>query len=205
VHQGQVNEQFLGIGFRKGTFVVIPFATLEEKSVDHTSSLWSFFDVLVGDLVLYVIVKVDSVDGNVISSSEILKSSSQEGLREEESREPVFDGSTSRKPILEEIDSVVAVNNPRSKRLERQESNTSPSFGHLIVEDFSSNLLKFVSQNDFSDDSSLDLFKRRFHYFKKTVVSDTLLEDNSVHGFKILNWEVLGHSFEVENWSCLCC
>jgi hypothetical protein len=31
------------------------------------------------------------------------------------------------------------------------------------------------------------------------------LEDNSVHGFKILNWEVLGHSFEVENWSCLCC
>lgn len=129
-----LNEQLLGVRVGKAVGFEAPLAAFQEHAIYVATVFRSLFDVFVGHVVLDKIVEVNSVDGDVVLSSIVLQSSRQEGLGEEESREPEFDGRASGKPIFQEIDSVIAILNPRSEGLQRKEPDLGPSRRNLVIE-----------------------------------------------------------------------
>lgn len=153
---GELNEKLLGVTVSELVRPVVPFAAFEEESVNVASLGGGFFDVIWHDVVTNDMVISNSVDGNLVLSSIILESTSQESLREEESREPELDRSTFINPFVKEINSVVSVQNPRSKGLERQETNFVPRVRRLIVEHRSGECFKLLGHHDFSNKSFLD-------------------------------------------------
>ena len=97
----------------------VPLASLKEETVDVTSTGGCFLDIGVLDIVANDVIVGDSIDGNLVLSGIVLEGTSKESLREEESREPELNGSTLSNPSVQEVDSVVGVDDPRSEGLER--------------------------------------------------------------------------------------
>lgn len=153
---GELNEKLLGVTINEFVRLVVPFAAFEEESINVASRGRSFFDVIWHDVVTNDMIISNSVDGNLVLSGIILESTSQESLGEEESREPELDRSTYFNPFVKEVNSVVSVQNPRSKGLERQETNFVPRVRRLIVEHRSGDCFELISHNNFSDKSSLN-------------------------------------------------
>merc|ERR1712151_47687 len=101
--------------------LVVPFTAFKEDTVNKDTIIGLFFDVFVGHVILDVIIECYSVDGDLVLSGEVLESTCKEGLREEETREPELNRSTRSNPIVQEIDSIIAVIDPRSEWLHRKE------------------------------------------------------------------------------------
>lgn len=137
--------------------LVVPLASFEVEAIDVASILWSFLYVLVSHVVLYQVVERDSVDRDLILTSEVLQIAGKEGLGEEESREPVLDWSAAFNPVVQEINPIIAVDDPRSKRLHRQESDFCPEKWNLVVEYGCGQLFKLLCHHDFANKSTLNL------------------------------------------------
>jgi len=159
----EINEKLFGVTVNEFVRFVVPFAAFKEESENVTSFVRCYFDVIGDDVVANDMIISNSVDGNLVLSCIILESAGQESLREEESREPELDRSTYFNPSVKEINSVISVQNPRSKGLERQETNGIPRFRCLIVEHRSGDCFEFISHHDFSNESSLDHDKVNLH------------------------------------------
>ena len=69
--------------------VVVPLATFQEYTPDKTSSFWLLCNIFVRSVVFYNELKAQLIDSDVLSSSIVLKSTSQKRLREEESTNPI--------------------------------------------------------------------------------------------------------------------
>jgi hypothetical protein len=115
--------------------IVIPFASFQEDTIDDTA----FFGFR-GDLGVVNVISDHEIEGKFIyidgiSSSVVLDYSRKEGLWEEESGHPKDIRRTSGDPICQEIDSGIAIFNPRSKWLERQETFPDPSWWYSVVKD----------------------------------------------------------------------
>jgi len=95
-------------------FFIVPLATLKEESINVTAIWRSVFNIFMTDSVTNNIVKSNSVDWCLIPASKVLKSTSQEGLGEEETRDPEFNWSSIFNPRVKEIYPVITVIDPRS-------------------------------------------------------------------------------------------
>jgi len=112
---------------------VIIFTPLQEKAVNVTSVLRCFVNVLMSDRIQNVVVISNHVNGELVLSRIVLKGASQESLREEEAREPELDGCAMFDPIVEEVNSLIAIVDPRGQRFERKEAHFGPDSGDLVV------------------------------------------------------------------------
>lgn len=198
MHNRQLLEQLLGIRIVQSMCLVVILASFQEKAVNETSISGSFFDVLMSDIVHNSVVVRNNIDRELVLSCIILKGASQEGLREEEAREPELNGSSIFNPVVQEVNSLIAIVNPGGKGLQRKESNLGPNSWHLIVEDGISKQLQFLRHDNFSNQSTKYGSKSSFHDRKASVVTHTLLIDNCIHRLKIGYWEFLANYLKVK-------
>lgn len=100
MHNRQLLEQLLGIRIVQSMCLIVILASFQEKAVNETSISGSFFDVLMSDIVHNSVVVRNNIDRELVLSCIILKGASQEGLREEEAREPELNGSSIFNPVV---------------------------------------------------------------------------------------------------------
>lgn len=105
-------EELLGITVTQDVLFKVPLAALEEQSEHEHTIIRLLLDIIGSDMVAHVVVECDAINWNLILSREVLEGSRQEGLWEEEAREPELDGSACRNPVVEEVNSIVAVVDP---------------------------------------------------------------------------------------------
>ena len=84
-------------------------------------------------------------------------------------------------PFGKEIDSFIAVNDPRCEWLHRQETVFSPHGRHLVVVDRRRHLFEFLRHHDLTDKRLLHRDELIFHVSEQAVVTYALLEEHSVH------------------------
>jgi len=195
MHQGERHEQLLGVRFGKSVSVVVPLAALNEHAVYVAAFLRLFLDLFVRHVVHVVVVERDSVNGDLDRSDVVLFVARDEGLGEEETREPELDGGASIDPVFQEVNPIVALKDPRGEAFQRQETDLGPQERDLVVEDRRSDCLQVFSHHNFADDSTLDLRKGSLHDGKESVVADAFLEDDCVHGLEIVGGELIGNEF----------
>ena len=107
MHYGKGTEKFFWTTFSQTMVLVMPSATFKEKSVNITTKFRFFFD-LSGRTQMVQESKfvIKLINGDSFFPSIILKTASDEGLREEESTHPENFRSTFFDPLIQEFDSV---------------------------------------------------------------------------------------------------
>lgn len=135
---------------------VVPAAAFEVKTVAVASVLGLLLNVFMGNCigVLETVGQLVYCDG--LQSGIVLNVSGEESLREEETRDPENFRGSSLDPIVQEVDSVVAVKNPGCKWFERQESFLDPDRWNLVVENSSGHVFELLTHSYFSNQSFLD-------------------------------------------------
>jgi len=114
-------------------FFRVPPCSLKEDTVNVAAVFRFFFDFCVSHLIHNFYLKIDSIDGNYILSGVVLKGSSDEGLREEETRDPEDIRCASIDPLLQELYPISEILSPRPQRFHGKETDISPKFGHLLI------------------------------------------------------------------------
>ena len=106
MHHRQVREKFLRVGVDYVVLFRIPSCSLQVNTVNVASIFRFFSHLCVTCLIHNFNVKINVVDCNYVLSCVVLKISSDEGLREEETADPEHIGSTIVDPFLQELNSV---------------------------------------------------------------------------------------------------
>lgn len=119
MEQRQFYEQLLRVTFRQQVLVVVPLAALQVHTVAEAAifGLGSHIGVL--EVVSENKLEAESVDSDLATTGTVLHSACQEGLGEEESRNPEHVRGSVVVPVLQEVDSLLQVFNPRGKRFQR--------------------------------------------------------------------------------------
>ena len=110
----QLNEEFLGVTVSQFVLIVVPLASFKEETIDHATTLRCLLDVMMRDIVANDEIVLNSIDGNLVLSRIVLESTGKESLGEEESREPELNGCTIFNPGVQEVNSVIGIDDPRS-------------------------------------------------------------------------------------------
>ena len=112
---------------------LVPSGSFEVHSVAEHSVCWLLCDILRVDLVVNLKVIVELIDGDCVLSCVVLQSASEEGLREEETGDPVGSWHTHIDPGGDEVHPFCQVVDPRRQWLEGQETDFSEGSRHLVV------------------------------------------------------------------------
>jgi hypothetical protein len=115
---GKVDKQLFRLTCGQLMLFVIPLATFQIHSETEGSSLGCLSDHVICQGILEDELKAYCIDGDCVSSGIVLKCTSEESLREEETRDPVDHRSSFFDPSIQEINSLVAILNPRAKWFE---------------------------------------------------------------------------------------
>lgn len=107
-----LHEQLLGITVDQLVICVVPLAAFEVHAVGVTSGFRLLSNILHEQVRLDDKAEADLIDGDIVLSRVVLLRTSEESLREEESRNPEANRSSIVKPVGQEFDSIVAVLNP---------------------------------------------------------------------------------------------
>jgi len=113
VQHRNINEQLLGVGVSQDVSLVVPLATLEIHTETVSTGFWGLGDHFGGESVLEHELEVNSIDSESVGSCIVLLGTGEEGLREEETRDPVALGIAIVDPVHQEIASLVAIFDPR--------------------------------------------------------------------------------------------
>lgn len=125
----------------------IPSSSFKEESMNITTI--SRLLLYIRDLNFKIFeFKRKFIDSDDIFSGEVLKGSSQEGLREEETWNPECFRCAVIDPFLKETDSCIEIFGPGSKRLHRKETFLIPYFRHLVVEKGGCYQLQLLTHDD---------------------------------------------------------
>lgn len=93
---------------------VVPAGTFQVHSIAEGTILRLLSDLGVGDLVINLKLIAQLINGNDVLASIVLKSSSQESLREEEAGNPVSGRHATFNPALEEFNTLEEFAHPGS-------------------------------------------------------------------------------------------
>lgn len=122
------------------------------------SILWLFIDVFVFAAFRYHMeIESESVDWVFILSSIVLKNTCQEGLSEEETRNPEVGWRAIFNPFLHEFESLDKVVDVASKRFQAGIGNFEPNSRHLVIKNTIEYSLKFLTHNNEAIDSLVDI------------------------------------------------
>jgi hypothetical protein len=86
---GYFDVKLFGLGFVKHVDGFVPSCSFEVETIAENSIVWFVGNISWLDLIKYLEIVVQFVNGDGVLSCEILKGSCKEGLREEESGNPV--------------------------------------------------------------------------------------------------------------------
>lgn len=130
---GHLNEQLFGIGFAEHVSVIIPLATLQVETVRVAATRWFLLDILNFPIILEFEAKCNLIDCDCVTSGVVLQVSGEEGLREEETGNPKDDWRAAGDPTIKEINSLIAIFNPRGQWFKGQEALLLPTGRHLVI------------------------------------------------------------------------
>lgn len=92
--------ELLGLRFIKAMGYRVPAASFEEHAIAETSIFWLFSDLMVLYLIVNLIFELQLINSDLCFTGIVLESSSEESLREEETRDPERWRRTFIKPVL---------------------------------------------------------------------------------------------------------
>lgn len=159
----------------------VPSGAFEEESIAETSIFGFLRHFVMLNLVVDLVLEGELINGDLALTGIVLECASEESLREEETTDPEGRWCSLVKPCLEEVDSVVQVNNPTGKRFQRKETDCAPFWWDLVIVQCSGYAIQFFTHDNFSKESALDIDKMLRHHNEQCVVSDQLLSQHSVH------------------------
>ena len=91
---------------------LVPSCTLEVETVDVDAILWLIRDILRFNIIVDFVVETQFINGYDVLASIVLHRTSEECLREEESRDPISAWESIADPFSDEINSFVQVSDP---------------------------------------------------------------------------------------------
>lgn len=112
MHQWELKVELLRITVCENVVLIVPFASFQVHSVDETTRLWFRVDFLPANVITNHIFEAELIDGDDVVTGIVLLRTSEEGLWEEESRDPVDCWSAVVVPILKESYSLNQICDP---------------------------------------------------------------------------------------------
>jgi len=175
----------------------VPSGSLEEHAVAEGTvfRLLSHFVVL--DFIVDLVVETKLINGNLALTRVVLERGSEESLGEEEPGDPEGRGCTLIKPVLEEVGSLIEVNNPRGKGLHGQETYSGPLGRDLVIMQRAGHGIELFRHDHFTDQSLLDVDKMVLHHDEEGIISDQLLSEHSVKATVVIGGESLTSSLDI--------
>ena len=131
MHQRELEIEFLRITVREHVVFIVPFTSFQVHAVNIAACLWFLGDFLPGQVIFDNIFEAELVNSDDVITRIVLLRSSQEGLWEEESRDPVDAWSAVAVPILKELNSFNQIVDPRCQWLHRKMSFSFNTCGRL--------------------------------------------------------------------------
>ncbi len=110
----ELSVELLGVRLIHEMRLVIPAGTFHVHAIDETAILRGFCDGAWRGIITDLEVIAELINGDLHFSRIVLQCTSEESLREEESRDPERGRGTVFNPFVKECDSFVQVINPRS-------------------------------------------------------------------------------------------
>lgn len=197
-HNGYRGKQHLGVRLFEVLVIRVPSATFNEQSMDKGT----IFRFLRGVYTLRVRddlkVVLDSINRNLILSGIVLFHTSQERVSEMEPRDPETSRMALINPLLIFLKSLHEIDNKGSKGFESVVRPFLPLLRHNVIVESITNFFKFLTHDDFSLDTLLQINERASNGIDKPVVTEKLLRKHSVHRFFVHNGMLLGSLFVIE-------
>mmetsp|Transcript_2699 Transcript_2699/g.7712 ORF Transcript_2699/g.7712 Transcript_2699/m.7712 type:complete len:268 (-) Transcript_2699:1208-2011(-) len=170
----------------------VPGSALYEEPVDIDAhfrgccefSMWPIHDA---------VAPRDGVDWQLVHACIVLQRAREEGLREEEARDPEGGGLAVVEPVLNEVRALLQVVDPGGEGLEARVRFGRPHGGDLVVEEGSAHGLELLRHDHLSTDGLLDGDEGSVDLFEELVVADNLLLQYRVHGLLVARG-VVDHS-----------
>jgi len=126
-------EEHSRLRFLDGLLLLVPSGAFHEKTMDVDTIFWRFAEVILLLIRDDDEVELDVINGDDVLSGKVLSSTCQEGLGEEETREPEVLWSTIIDPALHEAEPLKEIKDPGSKWLQRWVSSLVPNVWNLVV------------------------------------------------------------------------
>jgi hypothetical protein len=142
----------------------VPSGSLEEHSIPERTIFGLLSNFVVLDFIVNLEVETKLINGNLALTSVVLECGGEESLGEEEPGYPESRGRTLVKPVLEEGSSFVEVDDPTSKWLQGQESDSVPLGRNLIVMEGARDGIELFGHDNFSNQRLLHVDKMSLHH-----------------------------------------
>lgn len=163
-NHGSGGVQLLGLGLIDAMSHRVPSGAFKEHSVPERTVFGLFSDLVVFDFIVNLVVEGQLINGDLAFTRIVLQSSGEESLGEEEPRDPEGRWGTLVEPVLEEGSSLVEVNNPRGKWLQRQESNGGPLEGDLVIVETGGHFIELIGHDYFTNKRLLHVDQVILHH-----------------------------------------
>lgn len=171
-HNGYRGKQHLGVRLFEVLVIRVPSATFNEQSMDEGT----IFGFLRGVYTLRVRddlkVVLDSINRNLILSGIVLFHTSQERVSEMEPRDPETSRMALINPLLIFLKSLHEIDDKGSKGFESVVRPFLPLLGHNVIVESITNFFKFLTHDDFSLDTLLQINERTSNSTDKPVVTE---------------------------------
>mmetsp|Transcript_92576 Transcript_92576/g.215096 ORF Transcript_92576/g.215096 Transcript_92576/m.215096 type:complete len:416 (-) Transcript_92576:1301-2548(-) len=179
---------------------LIPAAALEEEAIHVAPRSRGLGEVTAVGLaiVAHLHVKVDAIDGILVGPGIVLHHRSEEGLREEETRDPEGDGMPVLVPQRKEPYPIVQIFVPSCQRFQGEKAHSNPAVGNGIHEEAFAHVLQLLRHHNETLDGSPE--ERQLHRKQRQepIVLGGFLLDHRVPGFLVHCWEPLFKLVQVE-------
>jgi len=149
--------QFTGFLIINYLFISVVTSTIHVESVHVNTVFWCLIDIFDTLGLKDVERELKLVDGNLVTTGVSLQGTSQETLREEQTRDPEGHGGTVLQPVVHEDNTLLQVNVPGGKWLKGWVTNLSPVSRHLVVLKGQVHLIEDVGHNDETMNSLLKI------------------------------------------------
>mmetsp|Transcript_19151 Transcript_19151/g.64150 ORF Transcript_19151/g.64150 Transcript_19151/m.64150 type:complete len:300 (-) Transcript_19151:99-998(-) len=183
---GHLCVQDLWLRLPKDTLVRVPAAAIEVQPVDQAAFCGRLGRGVHPHVAQDFEVEVDLVDGDPVLARVVLSRAGDEGLREEEARDPEDGRLPVVHPALEESDALREVAHPAAQRLARRICLLGPEVRHLIIEDRVEDRLELCRHYNQALDSLLDVGEAGSDHDQELVEARELLDEDRVHGLEVI-------------------
>mmetsp|Transcript_33419 Transcript_33419/g.57252 ORF Transcript_33419/g.57252 Transcript_33419/m.57252 type:complete len:347 (-) Transcript_33419:1041-2081(-) len=180
----------------------VPARTFQKQTTNVHTILWPGFQ-LRPILSAEDEVEVHRVDWVLVLTREVLQRSRQERLWEVESRDPEHRRHSGINPVLNELQAVHEISDPRTERFHRRIGHASPAAGHLVDRNAVADGFQLVGHHDESLEGLQQLRQSELHGFDELVIANAFLQKYGVHGLLVHHRVQQRHTFDVELTSLL--
>lgn len=146
----------------------------------------------------YLKIKYNFINSNLLFSCVILQHTSQEALREIESRNPEYSRLPIFNPAIEEIDPLNQISYVLAKRLQTRVGLSHPQLRDLVIKKCLAGLLKLAAHHDIALQRILDIIKRASDHIDQPIEPLKLLSEYRIHALRVVNRVLLLGFFKIK-------